>query len=365
VRFLELFGRSPDVVARAPGRVNLIGEHTDYNAGYVLPVTIPQETQVEVARTGTSLVRAWSTSFGGGKDAVAVYPLGEEAPRKTWIDYVQGVTAALRGAGFEIGGFDLRIESSVPPGGGVSSSAALLVAVFRALREAFGLEIDPLAMARLAQRAENELVGAPVGIMDQIVCSVGKPAHALFLDTLTLAFRHIPLPAGAELVVINSNIHHEHAAGAYRTRRLECEEAASRLGVATLRECSTASLPHAESALAAPLFRRVRHVVTENARVLEMVSALGAGDLTRCGHLLREGHASLRDDFEVSVPEIDLLVEVATKQPGVFGARLTGGGFGGSIVALATPSAAHGAAQAASDAYRRQTGRKATILLPR
>ena len=346
------------VTASAPGRVNLIGEHTDYNGGFVLPTVIPQRTRVTLALRGDDEVRATSRECGAG-----AYRLGAEARGGGWLDYVQGVTAALAADGHALAGFDLEIASEVPAGAGVSSSAALAIAVLRALRDAFGLPLDDLALARIARRAENELVGAPVGIMDPLVVSLGEPGVALLVDTRALEVSRHPLPASLELVVIASGLTHDHAAGGYRVRRAECERAAALLGVATLRELGDADLSRA-AALPPPLDRRVRHVVTENARVLAAVRALDGGDADALGALFAASHASMRDDFEISTPEIDELVAIAAADRDVVAARLTGGGFGGSIVALARRGAAAGAARRVAEAYRRATGRTARTLVP-
>jgi galactokinase len=362
--FDALFGRPAEATGEAPGRVNLIGEHTDYNDGFVLPMAIPQRTRVELARSDSQTVRVWSASLDE-RQGYGTYILGNEERRASWIDYVAGVTWALRESGHQIGGFHARIESAVPLGSGLSSSAALLVALLRALRAVHHLEIDDTSVAALAHRAETTFVGAPVGIMDQMVASLGKQGEALFLDTRTRETRHVPIPRGAEIVVINSNVHHAHASGEYRTRRRECEEAAARLGVGTLRELGDDAAAMARVAtLPELLHRRARHVVTENGRVLGMTRALERGDLKSCGALLVEGHRSLRDDFEVSVPEIDFLVERAAAQPGIHGARLTGGGFGGSIVGVADRGAGRHAAEAVALEYSTRFGRSASILLP-
>jgi galactokinase len=357
--FQEIFGRAPDHTARAPGRVNLIGEHTDYSEGFVLPAAIPRETVVELARAPGRRVRA--ASMDVGSVAPVSYELGGEEKRRSWIDYLQGVTFVLRAAGHEVGGFDARISSRVPLGAGLSSSASFEVAVLRALRSAFALSLDDVAIARLGQKVETDFVGAPVGIMDQMAASLADRGSALFLDTRTLAFEKVPLPEAADLVVVNSGVTHSHAGGEYRTRRAECESAARALGVPFLRDLGLADLPRIE-ALPDPVSRRARHVVTENARVVEAVSALRAGDLPRLGQLLKTAHASLRDDFQVSVPAIDTLVEIADATPGVFGARLTGGGFGGSIVVLAERDRAAAAGETIAHKYAAATGRTATVL---
>ena len=360
--FASLFGRRSETSAAAPGRVNLIGEHTDYNGGFVLPTPVPQRTRVELARRSDGRVLA--CSLGWSHDGQPVeYALGEESPRRAWIDYVQGVTTVLRAAGHTIAGFDLRLRSEVPAGSGLASSAALLVAVLRALRIAFALAIDDVTLARLAQKAEREFVGAPVGIMDQMVASLGVEGAALFLDTRTLGTELVAIPSGAALVVIDSGVKHEIAHGEYRTRRAECEQAAALLGVPELRDVSARDLSRL-AALPEPLSRRARHVVTENARVLEAVVAMKAGDLARVGALFDASHASMRDDYQVSVPEVDTLVRAAAADPAIFGARLTGGGFGGAIVALARAGEEAGAARRISERYAKETGRQGTVLLP-
>jgi galactokinase len=360
--FASLFGRRPDVSADAPGRVNLIGEHTDYNGGFVLPTPVPQRTRAELARRSDGRVRAWSAGWSRGV-ATEAYALGEESRQRAWIDYVQGVTAVLRAAGHALAGFDLRLTSDVPGGSGLASSAALEVAVLRVLRAAFALPLDEVTLAQLGQKAEREFVGAPVGIMDQMVASLGVEGAALFIDTRTLGTETVAIPAGAALVVIDSGVKHEIAHGEYRTRRAECERAAALLGVPELRDVAGRDLPRVAE-LPDPLNRRARHVVTENARVIEAVAAMKAGDLARVGELFAASHASMRDDYEVSVPEVDALVQAAAADPAVFGARLTGGGFGGAIVALARSGQEAGAARRIVGRYAEATGRRGAILLP-
>jgi galactokinase len=353
-------GRSPTTVrANAPGRVNLIGEHTDYNGGFVLPAAIPQRTHVELTRADGPDVEVHSATLG----ATERYRLGAEQPGRGWLDYVQGITAIVSSAGHRLGGFTARIESNVPLGSGLSSSAALEISLLNALRDAFGLALSGEDMARLGQRAENEFVGAPVGIMDQMAAVFADESHALFLDTRTLAYERVPIPASAALLVINSGVAHQHAGGDYRTRRAECERAAALLGVPQLRDLDAVDLPRIAT-LPDPLSRRARHVVTEDARVLETVAALRSGDLASAGRLFSASHASMRDDFDVSVPAVDALVAIAESEPAVYGARLTGGGFGGSIVALARPENARAAADRIAAVYSRHSGHRATVLVP-
>jgi galactokinase len=359
--FEQLFGRPPTAAAHAPGRVNLIGEHTDYNNGFVLPIATPQTTRVEFAPRDDSVVRAWSANVVE-PDRLFTYHLGEERRTGRWGDYLAGVTAALAGAGYVCGGFDARVESDLPLGAGLASSASLEVAVLRGLRDVFSLAVDEVNLAKIAQRAETDLVGAPVGIMDQMAASLADPHAALFLDTQTLVFERLPLPSAVALIVIHSGITHRHAGGEYRVRRAECEDARSRLGVASLRDVSVESL--ADLTLPSPLDRRVRHVVTENARVLQARDALKSANPHALGLLMTASHASMRDDFEISTPEIDLLVQFAQAQEGVFGARLTGGGFGGSIVALVESArAATGASRIAAE-YSRRVSFSPTVLIP-
>jgi galactokinase len=260
-----------------------------------------------------------------------------------------------------VSGFDAVIASHVPVGSGLSSSAALEVSLLRALRDAFALDVTDLALAKIGRAAETDFVGAPIGIMDQMASSLADAKNALFIDTRTLAYERVPLPAGVEIAVLDSGIAHDHAAGDYRTRRGECERAAALLGVRELRDVEdvarTASLP-------SPLDRRARHVVTENARVLDAVQAMRDDDAVRLGRLFDLSHVSLRDDFEVSVPGVDRLVELAQAHPDVLGARMTGGGFGGAIVALVREGRAREAAASIARAYAGPHQERARILVP-
>jgi len=358
--FVRAFGTAPDADAQAPGRVNLIGEHTDYHEGFVLPTVLPQRTHVWLRHGERGRVRAFSATLGG--DA-ATYRLGDEQPGKGWIDYIQGVTHVLRGHGIEAEGFDVWIVSTIPVGGGVSSSAALCVSLLRGLRALQGLSVDDHAIARLAQRVETDFVGAPVGIMDQMACSLGRPGEALFIDTRAIAFERIPWPAGAELVVIDSGISHQHVGGGYVDRRRESFAAAAALGVSYLRDVGVDALP-AIARLPDVEARRARHIVTENQRVLDAVAALRAGDLPAVGALFGASHASMRDDYEISLPEIDTLVRLGTDHSDVLAARMSGGGFGGSVVMLAKAGRGRAAASAVLADYREATGRDGRIIVP-
>ncbi len=358
--FFDLYDQQPAVNASAPGRVNLIGEHTDYNDGFVLPAALPLRTTVELSPRHDRTVRVWSDEFsdrGTQQFSVADIPRTGD-----WTDYVGGMVWVLRDAGLQ-SGFDARITSEVPVGSGLSSSAALLIAVGRAVRTAFDLAIDDLQLARLARKAETDFVGAPVGIMDQMACSLADASSALFIDTRTLAYERIVLPENATLVVIDSGVRHSHVSGEYRTRRQECTRTAAALGVESLRDVDETDR-RAIDALPPPLNRRARHVVTENGRVLSAVAALRAGDLSEVGRLFFASHASMRDDFEISTPAVDALVEAARSVRGVYGARLTGGGFGGSIVALVEPSSARVAAETIIGEQNRRFPEQARVLVP-
>ena len=332
--FRERTGRDPDGVWAAPGRVNLIGEHTDYNDGFVLPAAIDRQVVAAAGRRDGGRLRAWSLQEAqpAELDLAGIGPGRVEG----WAAYPAGVAWALGQAGVAVGGVDLVVDGNVPAGAGLSSSAALECATATALAELSGARLDPVALARVARRAENEVVGVPSGVMDQMASMLGRAGHALFLDTRSLDTEHVPLPleaAGLCLLVLDTRAGHRLVDGAYADRRAACEAAAATLGVPALRDATLEQVEAAAGALGDPGFRRARHVVTENARVLEAVGLLRRGDLDRLGPLLAASHASLRDDYEVSSPELDTAVEAAV-EAGAVGARMTGAGFGGSAIAL-------------------------------
>jgi galactokinase len=357
--FRSRFLRAADAVASAPGRVNLMGEHTDYNGGAVLPTVIPQRTTVALGRRtdGHMVVH---TTFDDGH---ASWVVGREARRNDCFDYVQGCTWALAAAGFAVPGCDVAITSSVPAGSGLSSSAALEVALLRAFRDLAALALDDVALARLAHRAESEFVGARVGLMDQLAVGLGDDATALHLDTGTLAFERVPLSRRAELAIVDSGVRHALVAGDYNARRAECERAAQLLGVDRLCALGLDALPRI-ARLPPPLDRRARHVVTEHARVGVAVTALRTDDVEHLGQLFLASHASQRDDYAVSVPEVDCLVELAWAEAAVYGARLTGGGFGGAVVMLVERGHAGDVTARVAERYRAATGRQPRIVMP-
>ena len=357
--FADLYGGPPTVTAAAPGRVNLIGEHTDYTDGFVLPAALPLKTTVELVPREDPMVRVWSAEFQ--EQRPQTFSIDRIVHAHDWTDYVRGLAWVLVERGLQRG-FDVRVSSQMPAGSGLSSSAALLIAAGRAMRAAFKLSIDDVQLAQLARQAETGFVGAPVGIMDQMACSLADESSALFIDTRSLHYECIALPLGSPLLVIDSGVRHSHVSGEYRTRRDECARAAAALGVSSLREVSEDDLSAIDS-LSKPLNRRARHVVTENARVLATVAALRAGDLIEVGRLFYASHVSMRDDFEVSTPAVDALVEAARSIRGVYGARLTGGGFGVSIVALTEHSRSIAAGDAIINRQKRRFPSQARVLV--
>jgi galactokinase len=345
--FASQFGGAPAVVWTAPGRVNLIGEHTDYNDGFVLPFALPHRTAVAASPVDSP---SW-TVFSQGVGAVS---FSRDEKVGGWGAYVAGVIWALGEAGVEVPGARLAITSDVPEGAGLSSSAALECAVLGALVDLAGADLPMSRWPRIAQRAENDYVGAPTGIMDQSASTLCRAGHALFLDCRSLDMKHIPFDIGADglaIRVIDSRAPHQHAGGEYADRRRTCEAAAKTLGVAALRDVEVADLPAALAKLDDEVSRkRVRHVVTEDQRVLDTVAVLRDGDVRAVGPLMTASHASMRDDYEITVPEVDTAVEAALAA-GSYGARMTGGGFGGCVLALVDADAAGRVAGAVREAF--------------
>jgi galactokinase len=336
--FTAAYHRAPDVVWSAPGRANLIGEHTDYNDGFVLPFAIAERTAVAAARRGDDTIQVHSSSYPAAAGVAGVQHAGPGRGLSGWSAYPLGVAWAISQVHDlpPAYGADLYVDSDVPAGAGLSSSAALVMAAAGALTSLWGLDLSPAELARAGQRAENEVVGAPTGIMDEYASLLGQPDAAVFLDCRTLETRPVPLrlgPAGLALVLTDTGERHAHAAGGYAARRASCERAARQLSVPALRDLETADLPRIEGVLDAETFRRVRHVVTENARVLATVAALEAGAMKTVGRHLTASHRSMRDDYEITTQALDLAVEAALAA-GALGARMTGGGFGGSTITL-------------------------------
>lgn len=353
-RFTELYGTAPQGVWAAPGRVNLIGEHTDYNDGFVMPFALPHRTTAAVSPRTDGILRLHSADVDAPVAELAVDTLAPGTDR-AWTAYPAGVVWALREAGHPVTGADIHLSSTVPAGAGLSSSAALEVVVALALNDLYGLGLDGGRLALLCRHAENAYVGAPVGIMDQTASACCEAGHALFLDTRDLTRRQIPFDLSAEglrLLVVDTRVEHSHSQGEYGRRRAGCEKGAALLGVGAQRDIPHSGLDAALARLGdeEEIRRLVRHVVTENERVRRVVDLLEAGDPRAIGPVLVEGHASLRDDFRVSCPELDLTVEAALAA-GALGARMTGGGFGGSAVVLAEEAGAPAVTAAVREAF--------------
>ena len=353
-RFVELFGSAPHACWWAPGRVNVIGEHTDYNDGFVLPIAISMGVTAQVARRGDGLLRVASSAEPGPPVESAVADL-RPGSVPGWAAYIAGVVWAFGQAGHDVAGVDVHVDGDVPRGAGLSSSAALECSVAAAIDDAFGLGLTRQELILLAQHAENRYVGVPTGILDQAAAMLCEAQHALFLDTRSQQSRAIPfdLPAaGLELLVIDTRAPHDLVVSEYAARRADCEQAAALLGVAALRDISVQALPAALAGLESERLRmRVEHVVTENARVLDAVDLLGGGaDPRELGELLTASHVSLRDRFQVSSRELDLAVDSAFSA-GAHGARMTGGGFGGSAIALVDPADVAGVRHAVAAAF--------------
>jgi galactokinase len=336
-------------IGRAPGRINLIGEHTDYNLGLVMPIALRLGVTVEARSRDDTSVRL--TTDAAVAPRAGAYELGEERKGGTWVDRAMGVTATLRRQGFDIRGFEADVRSDLPVGAGLGSSAAFAIAFVRAVSLLFDLALDDGACVRIAHAAETDFAGARAGLLDQLASVYGRPSQALLIDMSDHAMRTIALAPTIELVVIDTGTRHEHATGGYNRRREECEDACRHLGVASLRELDTTPLDTILERLPPPLDRRVRHVLTENARVRDAVAALGARDDKRLGELLCASHRSLRDDYQVSTSELDELVRFAIAG-GALGARMVGGGFGGSIIALVARGGANALAAYVIDRYR-------------
>ncbi len=361
--FEAKFGEKAKIF-RAPGRVNLIGEHTDYNQGFVMPAAVDLSCWVGVSARKDRRLVVHSNNFG---EAVEV-ELGKTAewPRKGWASYPLGVAWALEDAGHRLEGCNLEIVGDVPLGSGLSSSAAIEVATALALLGNSGGEMDRKSLALLCQRAENEFVGARCGIMDQFIACHGRANHAVLLDCRSLEGRLIPVPANVALVVCNTMVRHELAANEYNKRRAECEEGVRLLkervpGIESLRDVSVAELEEHGPAMPRVVYRRCRHVVTENVRAVEAADAFEKGDLQTVGRLMAASHESLRDDYQVSCVELDAMVESARGKKGVRGARMTGGGFGGCTVNLVELESVEEFRGVVAKEYEMRTGLRAEI----
>ena len=350
--FEEQFGSHATFVVRAPGRVNIIGEHTDYNDGFVLPMAIDRAVWMALRSRDDgrvfvrSLEQAQPTDF-------ALDNIQHTA--EGWSEYVKGMAAMLQEAGYDLEGWEGVLSSDVPVGSGLSSSAALEMGVGCAFAAVSDFPFDGVEMARLGQKTENEWVGANTGIMDQMISANGQEGYALLIDCRDLSTQPIPLPEGAAVVIMDTMTRHSHTESGYNERRASCEKAADYFDVSHLRDVRFEQLQDAESELDEVTYRRARHVITENQRVMDAVQAMKAGDAATLGALMNASHASLRDDFEVTNEALDIMAGVAQAQPGCYGARMTGGGFGGCAVALVQADMAEEVATAVAREYEAAT----------
>ncbi len=364
--FQQQFGETPQFIIRAPGRVNLIGEHTDYNDGFVLPMAIDRAVWLAIRPRTDNRVYVTSTAI----DTPTDFTLDnlENEGQHHWSEYLKGVTWALQEAGHKLNGWEGVLASDVPVGAGLSSSAAIEMATARAFTAVTpDLAWDPPTMALLGQKAENQWVGANTGIMDQMISAAGEQNHALFIDCRDLSTKSIPLPAGTAVVIMDSATRHTHVDSGYNTRREQCETAASFFAVSHLRDVTTAQFESKSAELEAThdneVMRRARHVITENERVLQAIAAMQAGDATTMGRLMNESHKSMDQDFEITNEQLNVLAQLAQAQEGCFGARMTGGGFGGCAVALVAADQATDFATAVSQAYDQQTNLQSSIYI--
>jgi galactokinase len=358
--FSAVYGHSAVTVVRSPGRVNLIGEHTDYNEGFVFPAALDLGTTVAVRPRSDRQLNSYAARLGRADSAELDDLLSGDVPG--WARYVRGTAALLLQSGIALPGADLLIDGDLPMGSGLSSSASLELGVAQALLTLAGRTLSVTELAQLGRRVENEVIGLRSGIMDQLAVAGGVAGHALLIDCRSYAMTPVAIPADLRVLVLDSAAPRTLAGSAYNQRRSECESAVAQLqtlrpAISALRDVDDALLAEGRTLLSEVEYRRARHVVSENRRVLECVAALQAGDAGRVGALMNASHTSLRDDYEVSGPELDLLVELARAQPGVYGARLTGAGFGGCVVALAHADAAQRAVDAVVTRYSFETGR--------
>ena len=364
-KFRAKFGVNPQVY-RAPGRVNLIGEHTDYNEGFVMPAAIGFYCWVAASPRHDRKLLVSSQEFPEQVEVdLSAQPI---KPTHNWSDYSVGVAVQLARAGFRVSGANLLVHGEVPIGAGLSSSASIEVATALALAEESGLSIERSHLARICQQAENDFVGMRCGIMDQFISLHGRANHAVMLDCRSLSYQLVPIPRSVKLVICNTGVKHKLAGGEYNRRREECEEALRSLrkvlpDIRALRDVSPEQLEEHRGVLSDISYKRAKHIVTENQRVLRCVQTLRAGDLKQFGDSMAESHVSLRDFFQVSCAELDLMVELANRQPGVYGARMTGGGFGGSTINLVDARNCEAFAENVAKSYQHETGIAAAVYV--
>jgi galactokinase len=357
--FNEKFSTAPTVVVRAPGRVNLIGEHTDYNDGFVLPMAIDRTMYVALRPRKDRLVKVYSIDF----DTWGEFDLDNLQKEKGWLEYLKGMAWALQGEGYTLQGWEGVLSGDVPRGSGLSSSAALEMATARAFHEVSTFPWNPAKMALLGQKTENQWVGANTGIMDQMISASGQKGYALLIDCRSLETQAVPLPKGTVAVIMDTMTRHSHTESGYNERRAECEEAAKFFGVKALRDVTLEEFNAKAHELTDVVHRRAKHVISENDRTLEAAEAMKKGDAVVLGKLMNESGDSLRDDFEVTNEALDVMVECARLETGCYGARMTGGGFGGCAVALVKTEDAATFAKNVAKAYLTKTAKEPQIYV--
>ena len=363
--YSRTFNDEPNHIIRAPGRVNIIGEHTDYNDGFVLPCAIDKDAVVAIGRHEDNIVETISCDYRE-QDIFSTYEEIMQSPQ-LWANYVRGMAKYLQLEGYDLLPSRISIAGDVPLGSGLSSSAALEMAVGRALIEQSGHKIDPTDLAKIGQKAENQFVGCACGIMDQLISAKAQAGHAMLIDCRTLECNAIPIPKDAAILIVNSGITHSNSDGAYNERRAQCEKAALHYGVIALRDINETQLEAGKMGLDDVSYRRARHVVTENARTIDAAQALQESDLIKLGQLMRQSHASMRDDFEITVPAIDQLADImndaiAQYCDGQGGARMTGGGFGGCVIAIAHSDKMESIIDSINLKYKKMDNQKLKIL---
>ena len=333
-RFKQIFGCKPETISSAPGRVNLIGDHTDYNQGFVLPAAIHMGTTIAVSHRIDREVHTFALGFTETVDQFSLDNI-ETCSEETWPNYIRGTIKCLQDVSKNFSGVNILISGDIPQGAGLSSSASLEIALLRAISELYQLNIEGIEAALIGQKAENIFVGCNCGIMDQLVVALGLQGNAMLLDCRDLSYKDIPVPGGSAILVVNSNVKRELIDSEYNARRKQCESVAEMLSVSSLRDLDIQHLYEAEKLFPGELFRRARHVITENRRTIDAAKAMKNNDLKLLGQLMAESHASLRDDYEVSTKELDFLVDIISSGiRGIGGARMTGGGFGGCVVSI-------------------------------
>ncbi|WP_028773691.1 galactokinase [Shewanella waksmanii] len=362
--FVQTFGTNADDLYLAPGRVNLIGEHTDYNDGFVLPAAINFHTIIAVKRRDDDKFRAVSDAFAGEIKSWQFGQEGQPNPDDGWVNYLKGFTSALATSGLPAKGLDLAVVGNVPLGAGLSSSAALEIAFGTAVNDCSQLRLSPLAVAQMAQRGENQYVGCACGIMDQMISALGEQDHALLIDCEDLDSEPVPIPESLSLIIINSNVQRGLVESEYNLRREQCEAVADHFGADSLRHVSLGQLEAAKAQLDETAYRRARHVLTENRRTQQASQALASNDVARLSELMAQSHQSMRDDFEITVEAIDQLVDMIAKVIGnQGGVRMTGGGFGGCVVALVDHDLTDAVVETVEANYAKLTGLEATVYL--